>query len=473
MSASLLPPGDSLLRHDLQLLNDHLVIDIPLTSWPLAVQDLRAALSKVETTTLTPLQQASVIRLRRAVAAASMSGWSDSQVRISAAASPSPVQQYQSYPRDNAELAIGVSWQDSGWSLDFQATAAIDPDDGDYLRPSGTYIGKQLGNWVLTGGWQERWWGPGMSGSLILSTNARPVPAIGLQRLKSAAANSRWLRWAGPWTLTTFIGLLDDERAIENALLFGFRAAIRPHRRLEIGVSRTAQWCGSARPCGSSTFVDLLLGRDNRGVNVDPADEPGNQLGGIDVRWSLPGRLPVSAYAQWIAEDSRRGGPEIGSWLRQAGIEFYGGDSRLSHRTHIEVSETSCRDGGLGFSELVPDCGYEHSIYRSGYRYRGKSIGHGQDSDGLSFSLQTTLVQSSEQIWTISVRHMQVNRSGSSDRPHVLAMTPEDVIDAALSVRRATRVGFITAGIGVRQIDRTGGDGTENKMTALLQWSSF
>ncbi len=52
------------------------------------------------------------------------------------------------------------------------------------------------------------------------------------------------------------------------------------------------------RDCDLKTFINLLRGKDNRGANVDPEDEPGNQLGGIDVRWSLPQQRPLAIYMQ-------------------------------------------------------------------------------------------------------------------------------------------------------------------------------
>ena len=46
----------------------------------------------------------------------------------------------------------------------------------------GSYIAARLGNWSASLGQQERWWGPGWDGSLILSTNARPIPAVSFDR---------------------------------------------------------------------------------------------------------------------------------------------------------------------------------------------------------------------------------------------------------------------------------------------------
>ena len=181
----------------------------------------------------------------------------------------------------------------------------------------------------------------------------------------STPFRTKWLNWMGPWTLTSFMSVLDDDRVVNDALLFGLRGSIRPLTGLEIGLSRSAQWCGDSRPCDLSTFGDLLVGNDNRGVNVTAEDEPGNQLGGIDIRWSLPKQIPLAVYMQWIGEDGRGSAGSIGSWMRQVGIENWGTIGGLSHRSHIEISDTMCKEGGFGFSGDKPDCAYEHGIYQN------------------------------------------------------------------------------------------------------------
>jgi hypothetical protein len=267
------------------------------------------------------------------------------------------------------------------------------------------------------------------------------------------------------------MGHLDDERVVNDALLFGLRFNLKPLDALEIGLSRTAQWCGDNRPCDFSAFTDMLLGNDNQGVNVDPEDEPGNQLAGIDIRWSLPRQIPVALYMQWIGEDSRRGGPEIGSWLRQVGIEHWGNIGSLQHRTHFEVSDLKCREGGFGFSETKPDCGYEHSIYQTGYRYNGRPIGHGIDGDGLSYSLGSTLVQSAGHSWNLSLRYMEINRAGTPSTRHSLSATPQELADLQLTHNRITTIGRFHIGLGVSNLDDELTGESSSDVTAFVQWT--
>ncbi|MFP6829356.1 MAG: capsule assembly Wzi family protein, partial [Gammaproteobacteria bacterium] len=147
------------------------------------------------------------------------------------------------------------------------------------MLADGSYLGVALGNWFLSASATDRWWGPGRDGSMILSNNARPMPAITLQRREARPPGARWLCWAVPWTTQVIFGQMEHDRHVPDTQFFGWRVGFKPLPNLEIGLSRTAQWCGEGRPCDFSTFIDLLTGiRDNPDPSEEPSDEPGNQL---------------------------------------------------------------------------------------------------------------------------------------------------------------------------------------------------
>ena len=465
-------PGDLRVRHDLELLNDTGAMNITATAWPVAWGDIRSALEGVDKRRLTPTQNAAFDRLYQQSRDGLEPDFLTVDLSISAGENPRFIRSFENTPRDELEVSAKLSWVGERFTVNLQGTVVDDPFDGDELRPDGSFVGVALGNWMLTAGWQERWWGPGRDGSLILGTNHRPAPGITLQRNNSTPFETRWLSWMGPWTLTTFMQQLDDSRAVNDALLFGIRGSIRPLNGLEIGISRSAQWCGDDRPCSLVTFGDLLAGRDNRGVNVDPEDEPGNQLGGIDIRWSLPKGIPVAAYMQWIGEDGRGGGGGVGSWMRQLGLEYYGNLGGLSHRTHFEVTDSMCREGGFGFSDKKPNCSYVHPIYANGYRYRGKSMGHGMDGDGLSYSIGTTLVQSAGHVWNVSLRHMELNREGSPQPDHTVSPTARDLTDIQVSHERRTRLGRFKIGLGYSELDDRLSGVASTDSSVFVQWHS-
>ncbi len=467
-------PGDTRLRHDLQLLNDSGVINVPLSAWPLALGDIHEAVaSAADRETLSPSLRNSYDRVRDHLAWELETNVLSYKFALSGSENPRVIRGFERTPREEGEASAELSWLGERFAVNFSATYTANPFDDEEFRPDGTYVGMALGNWIMTAGWQERWWGPSRDGSLILSTNARPTPGIAIQRNVSAPFATRWLSWIGPWTLTSFMTELDDDRTINNAWLYGIRTSFRPPKTgLEIGISRAAQWCGDDRPCNASTFVDLLAGNDNRGVNVAPEDEPGNQLGGFDIRWSLPKQLPIALYMQWIGEDGRGGGGAIGAWMRQLGLEHWGSIGSMSHRTHIEVSDSTCREGGFGFSNAKPNCGYEHSIYRTGYRYRGRSIGHPADGDSLSYSIGSTLVQSGGHFWNISLRHMEINREGVPNARHTLTPTAQDLTDLHVSHERYTKFGRFYTGLGYSRLDDQVSGTSRSDVTGFIQWSS-
>jgi hypothetical protein len=373
-----------------------------------------------------------------------------------------------------------ISWMGRRFAFKAQARKASDVSANDSsgllgnlkqqvlsLNLDGSYVGASVGNWMLAAGYPERWWGPGWDGSLILSTNARPGPQLSIKRNITRPFNSRWLSWIGPWSLTSFFQQLDDERVIQDASLFGLRMTAVPVDGLEIGLSRTAQWCGTGRPCDTSTFVDLLLGRDNEGVNIEVGRQPGNQLAGIDLRWASPiGDSSYATYLQWIGEDSRQGGPQIGSWLRQLGVEFWGIVPGLNwqHRSHVEWADTTCRDGGIGLGNKSFDCAYNHHLYKTGYRYEGRSIGHGIDSDSFSSSIGSTLIDSRGNSVNFLVRHMQINRD-AQESP--LSSVQQKILELSVSYNRRFSLGTGSIGLAYSNLRE---DVVGNSTNSTVEW---
>lgn len=461
--------GDTALRHDLQILDAAGLVEFPIASWPISRDDVLDTIADIEVINLGAAEHAALSRIRMSVLDSSINRL---HYTANVASHPRKIRTFSDTPRNDGQAGVEFNWSNASLAIQLNAAYVIHPADGDQVRPDGSRISLMAGNWIAAAGWQDRWWGPGHQGSLILSNNARPLPAISLKRNRSYSFSSRWLRWIGPWTAQVFMAALDDERAIEDPLMLGFRFAFRPIHQLEIGLSRTAQWCGRGRPCGGSEFFDLLLGRDNRGVNISAGDEPGNQLAGIDLRWRLPRNLPVSLYLQWVAEDTRRGGPELGNWLRLAGLEVNGLLHDGTYSAYAEVADTSCRSGGAGFSQAAPDCAYEHSIYTTGYRYKGLSLGHGLDGDGLSYSVGTTLVQSGGHRWTAAIRYADINRVGAASLTHSLSSLPLEQLDVTLDHGREVSIGTLNFGLGWRYNNSATGQERSNEAQAYLAWRS-
>ena len=285
----------------------------------------------------------------------------------------------------------------------------------DGFQFDGSYFATRLGNWSAGFGQVERSWGPGWDGSLILSTNARPVPAFSIDRLIPEPFETKWLSWIGSWNATMFVGQMEEERLVPEPYLWGMRVEFSPTilDGLEIGLSRAIQLGGQGRPRHFDIFMEAFISHDNVGANTgeDPANEPGNQLAGIDFRWRLPGDLPLALYGQVVGEDEDDFLPN--ALMFQYGVETWGNWESSSWRMFLEYIDTSST--WWTDETRFRNISYNHHIYGDGYRHHGRSVGHWADSDSEIVSLGGLLANSDGNGWGGTVRSGKLNRDGGGN----------------------------------------------------------
>jgi len=296
--------GDTQLRLDLQLLNDAEIIELPISYWPLPRAAVRFALAKAkEHFAVNSAVDAALERVRARVGGPAARGATyDTEIR---GGEPGLWRDFDTVAREDGELTAGFDYAASRYSVGIAVTAVTAPDDGQDIRLDGSQATVQLGNWLLSANMLDRWGGPGHEGSLILYNNARPMPTLMVERAEARAFETKWLSWLGPWRMSFGISQMDDNRQdVDKPLFMAWRIVIMPTRKVEIGFSRTAQFCGQGLECNPTVFKNLLIGNDNVGIDVTAAAEPGNQMAGFDLRWNSPlGDLPYALYGQYIGED--------------------------------------------------------------------------------------------------------------------------------------------------------------------------
>lgn len=408
-----LPAGDVRLRDDLMLLVDEGVINLPLNEWPLARRDVAEAVRNIDATELHDIAlQRALARVRSVVAEGKDAAtWRIREVSLAAGRS-GLLRDEATLAREDAEITSTGGATTDRYNITLSATAAADPSDGQSIRLDGSDISVRWGNWIFSANQMERWWGPGHDGSLILSNNARAMPAISMDRIRSAPLDVPVLRWLGPWRFSGFLGLMENDRSdVDRPAFMGMRLSFKPAPVFEFGMSRTAQFCGKGRRCDLKTFGRLLIGDDNRGIRGlpdDPDAEPGNQMAGFDVRIVSPFKpLPVAIYGQEIGEDnSSTGIPE--RYLALFGGETWfmlGTGSVL--RAHVEYANTKVK---WYDSQIEYDLSYTQGIFHEGYRYRGRNIGHTTDGDSESTSYMLSLTTSGGDRWAALYRRGRLDR---------------------------------------------------------------
>lgn len=438
-----LAPGDLGVRHDIQLLADAGILRGPVTTWPISWPDVaRDALAVRSDASLDPNVADALTRIQRRAREASAPGGTGRGARLSGVTEPVQLRGFGWTPREEGELSLRTGWLGDHVAFNLQATVVADPEDGHTFRADGSYLGVNVGNFMISAGYMERWWGPGWDSSLILSTNARPIPSITLERNYSDAFKTPLLSWIGPWRASIAVGEAEQhDVAVSRVRFLAARVNFKPRPWLEVGLTRTAQFCGEGRTCDLGTFRDLLLGKDNRSDDLTVDDEPGNQMAGYDVRVRSPWRaLPLVVFTQWIGEDEAGGMPS--KFIGLFGAEVWGNSRLGSWRLRAEYTDTACV-----FTQEQPEygCAYRNSLYPQGYTYHGRVIGSSLDNDSRMSTVSGLLARRSGDFLSISVRRVELNRDGGA---HALSDFPLDLNNVEMQYSRRFGFGDLIAGVG-------------------------
>jgi hypothetical protein len=458
-----LAPGEEGLRSDIELLADAGILRGPVTTWPLSWPDIARDVQAASESDFDPSTAAALTRVRRLSRYASSNGFAGLGVRARGTNQPASLRSFDDSPREDGELALRASWLTDHFSVNLQGAVVTDPEDGQQFRADGSYLGVNVGNFMISAGFMERWWGPGWDGSLILSNNARPIPSLTLERNYTDPFKSKWLSWIGPWRASIALGETEgSDVAVPNVKFLAARVNFKPRPWLEFGLTRTAQFCGGDRPCDWQTFTDMLFGRDNNDGGGDPSQEPGNQLAGYDLRVRSPWKaLPVAFYTQWIGEDEAGSLPS--KFIAQAGLEFWGSSPLGGYRLHAEYTDTACAFN-TGATEF--NCAYRHHLYPQGYTYRGRIIGHSLDNDSQMFSVAGLLTRANGDVLSIAVRRAKLNRDGTGT--HAISEAPADLDNVELRYSKVFGIGKVS--IGLRYDDLSAPDDPGSDVSGSLSW---
>ncbi len=408
VAAPWIEPGDARLRHHIQLLADAGLIRVPVNTWPLMWSGVISEVKRSKGHPLTPAQWRAVQFIERAFAQQTQRV--GVEARLAAGEQINPLRGFGDSRRGEQEAQVSIEYLGENWAGRLRGNWADDPLDDDSTHLDGSYLAALWGNWAFTVGALERWWGPARESALILSNNARPVPGLSLQRNGSEPFRTPWLSWLGPWQLVAFAGRLEDERVVPGAKLVGARLSIRPLPWLELGASRTAQWGGEGRPQSLSSFKNLVLGRDNRGSEgISLANEPGNQLGGVDWRASWAGeRLSAEFYGETVGEDEVNGAPSKNMVMFGVGATY--STDASDWRLYYETADTLA---GRFNNDDHTNTAYEHGIYQSGYRYRSRVIGASVDNDSRAHVLGLQWHASQRNSFWLKLAQYDLNTDGS------------------------------------------------------------
>lgn len=197
-------------------------------------------------------------------------------------------------------------------------------------------------------GKESLWWGQGAHGGLFLTNNAEPLPMIRLFNSNPVLLPSIF-RYLGPFQFDIFFSQLEEDRVVPKPYFQGTRIVFKPHSILDVGLTRTIIMGGYGQEgINPSKFITIWFGENKEG-----GEDISNSIAGVDFRLTLP---KAQFYGEVAGEDEAGGYPSKNAFL-----------------LGIYLPENSFR---IEYADLSNPAWYSHSLYQSGYTYKGRILGH-------------------------------------------------------------------------------------------------
>lgn len=411
-------PGDSGLRRDIELLAAYGIIDGPVTVWPIPWAQISAGLDTLENRAYPPHVEQAMARLRSHMPRASTYRTVGVEGYAGVTNDERLVRGFDGGAREDGDVSLSLDKHFSTTYLKL-SIGWRDSQVGNDLHFDDSYIAQAWGNWVFHAGTLPQWWGGGYDGGTLISTNARPFPRIGLQRLNPKPFETPWLSWLGNWNLHFSTGKLSDDRNdFDNPIVFQLKFTFSPVQGLDIGLNRAMMVCGDGRDaCTAENIAKSFVGVggfDNTGT----FSEPGNQLGGIDIRYGTHfGPIDFAAFAEMVAEDFNDGVPDKnaidigftlgGYWASQQldlQFRFEASDTEGNNLFGLEVSKRSVSESGS-----APGSTFNNFIFTDGFTFRQRTIGHPLDTDSRLITLEGTARDRHDRSYWLRYRYAKIN----------------------------------------------------------------
>ena len=215
------------------------------------------------------------------------------------------------------EIARWGAWGGVGGFLTAYGEAAVagpltyNPQNTNRVRPMGAEVVASLGNWALSFGQEEMWWGPGHFSTIAQSNNADPIPGFRLQ-LVHPVILPFFLSYLGQFRMQAFFGRLDagrvppfepsgQIRTFARPWISGQTVAFRTLPNFEWGITHAIMFGG----VDNNDYTWLgFLGRATGGNTGNAASGNTNSQAGVFLKFRFPFLRDSVLWVQTLGEDN-------------------------------------------------------------------------------------------------------------------------------------------------------------------------
>jgi hypothetical protein len=201
-------------------------------------------------------------------------------------------------------------------------TRQVNISHGGRLRPLGTALVASLGNYALSLGTEQMWWGVGHFSPLMFSNNASPFPAVRLQNIHPKLLP--WVfRYLGQFRFQLFFGQLDDDRYYAHPWIVGQIISFKPLPTFELGFSHAILFGGQHN---NNYNVQGFIGRATGFATGNAQDGNTHSRGGLYVKFYFPSLRGLQLYQELIGNDNLTNEvPTLGHFLPFLSVSYQGG----------------------------------------------------------------------------------------------------------------------------------------------------
>jgi len=179
-----------------------------------------------------------------------------------------------------------------------------------------------LGNFAISAGREEMWWGTGHFGALSQGNNARTFNAVRVQGIHPTLLPG-FLRYLGQFRGEFFFGQLDHDRYYSRPWLCGQNFAFKPLPTFEFGFTHAIMFGGRFNDhYGFSGFIGRATGFNTGSASSGNT----NSRAGIYLKFRFPSLRDVQVYQEILGEDNLTDEiPGVGRFLPFLAVSYQGG----------------------------------------------------------------------------------------------------------------------------------------------------
>jgi hypothetical protein len=340
------------LKHSIDLLVSHNLINRPVNQYPLLWRGLVQDISAIDNDKVPESAQFALAHVKHALAIAKQ------QQRSSIKAFYNQEPELKEGFGEHKGAKSGVKTFGQITSKDVSAKVQVnytdDAIDGKYINHYGSHVAVLFDNWSASVEQLNYWWGPGNEQALLLSNHAAPMKAVRLSRANTDYQGPSFLSFIGPWQMTAIAAKQKPTLATKtDGDFWGVRLSSMPLAGLEVAFS--------------STSSDFIYKQDLQ----NPELQTKQRLTSLDAKYSSVFQgMPFAIYAELAGENDSGLLPSNSS--HTFGIESHLGDMNYRAKGFIEFSDTKldCQAEQASFQ-----CHFATANQGADYMQRGQWLG--------------------------------------------------------------------------------------------------